>query len=493
MAGSGSLRIVACVFVLVFFARMGALVLHDPLIGLANNYDMIRVQGCIGAYPVRDAQIPPEAASWQAPIPRYAFRTDLAPGCFVSSEAVLALAMLPALRFADAVSGERGFPLRLVGIVKWLLLSVVCLVPALLLFRQRDGAAAGAMSAFLAALVAADPAVTIYLNAFYAEYAALLFAWLAVGLLFVDLRAGRSHWLRDTLLSVAIVGACTAKLQHLAFGLWLLLPLLALRLGRRGAIRNRTLALVATAAMAGLAIQAWNLERDFTASISRANKTNTYLGALLGTSQNPAATAAALGLPASCAEHAGKDWFSPGVEQSHPCPQVFDVSRLALARVLVREPETIGAMLVRGIDETRPWVTPILGKVEGEVQGEVPAYFPSLSGLVSAIPLPLWLAAFLLPLAFVPVLALAPGGRCVAVRWLLMFLGGFPAATVATVVFGDGFADVAKQFHLGMAALLAFWLVAGACLAQAVSRRARPASESPEVIPAAASAASASR
>ncbi len=467
------LRIAACIFMLVFFVRAGGLVLHDPLIGLANNYDMIRVQGCIDAYPVRDAQIHPEEGSWQAPIPRYAFRDGYEPGCFASSESLLALAMLPGLRLADAVSSHQGFPLRLVGVVKWLLLSLVCLVPVLLLFRQ--GAwAAGAMAAGLAAVLAADPAVTLYFNTFYAEYAALLFAWLAVGVLFVDLHATESRWLRDVLLFIGIFGACTAKLQHVAFGLWVLLPLLALRLGRGHIIRNRTLVLVAVSAIAGLALQAWNLDRDLTATISRANKTNTFLGAVLGSSSSPSNTTALLGLPAACAEHAGKDWFSPDVEQAHPCPEVFDVSRLALANVVLHEPATIFAVLVRGIDEARPWIPPVLGKIEGEVQGEVPAYFPSLSTAIAALPRPLWLAVFLLPLALAPVFAFWPGGDgpSVAVRGLLVFLGSFPTLTLATVVFGDGFADVPKQFHLGMTSLLAFYLVAsGWWVANVYSRR----------------------
>lgn len=102
-------RIVAGIFLAVFFVRSGGLVLHEPLIGRANNCDMIRVQGCIDAYPVRDAQIPPESHRWQAPIPRYEFRNDLAPGGFVSTESLPTLAMLPAMRL---VSRETGWAVR---------------------------------------------------------------------------------------------------------------------------------------------------------------------------------------------------------------------------------------------------------------------------------------------------------------------------------------------------------------------------------------------
>ena len=59
--------------------------------------------------------------------------------------------------------------------------------------------------------------------------------------------------------------------------------------------------------------------------------------------------------------------------------------------------------------------------------------------------------------------------------FLAVMLSTYPIACLVTVVFGDGLADVGKQFHLGMLALLAFWMLV-AVHAGAMMRRAVDAS-----------------
>lgn len=48
----------------------------------------------------------------------------------------------------------------------------------------------------------------------------------------------------------------------------------------------------------------------------------------------------------------------------------------------------------------------------------------------------------------------------------LLVTGLYPYVALLSVVFGDGFADVAKQFHLGTVALAGFWVVLVAVLAR---------------------------
>lgn len=54
----------------------------------------------------------------------------------------------------------------------------------------------------------------------------------------------------------------------------------------------------------------------------------------------------------------------------------------------------------------------------------------------------------------------------IASAFALVFAALYPPLALATVVFGDGFADTAKQFHLGMTVLLAFWLLFVAALVE---------------------------
>src|SRR5438094_195240 len=64
------LSLVGTLLVILAIARMGALVLHDPLLGFANQYDMIRTGACVGLYPDLPADKRDEATA-DAPLERY--------------------------------------------------------------------------------------------------------------------------------------------------------------------------------------------------------------------------------------------------------------------------------------------------------------------------------------------------------------------------------------------------------------------------------------
>ncbi len=463
----------AALLAAIFFIRTLSLVTHVPVVGLANNYDMIRVQGCVDLYPVREDGSPPESNSWQAPIERYEFRSDVQPGCFFSTESLLALASLPALKAVAMFLAEGVVPLQAIGLLRWALFVSIVMIPLLLLLRGNPKSAC--VGLLVAAIVVADPGVTIYLNSLYAEYSAVAFAWLACLMTWAALRSSKPSTVVLVILFAASVLATLSKLQHLAFGLALFASALIAAVSfERGARPWRVLAVLGLAAALGFFTQAWNINRDYTNSISSANKTNTFLGAILGSSEDPESTADLLGLPRSCAVHAGKDWFSPDVQSSHPCPEILSASRARLIPLTWKDPNTLINVISKGAELTRPWVPHILGKVSGQVQAPLPTGILSLDPLISAVPVPVWKGLLLLALAVAVFLAL-PGtvrGLGVAERWLLIFLGGFPFMTLVTVVLGDGFADVNKQFHLGMVALLAFYIVSTCFVLQAgIGRR----------------------
>lgn len=84
--------------------------------------------------------------------------------------------------------------------------------------------------------------------------------------------------------------------------------------------------------------------------------TNAVLEAVLGSSTDPSRTATRLGLPPHCADAAGRNWFAPGMETAHPCPEVFAVSRVDVAMLAFSEPRTLFAIIVSGVERARPWV-----------------------------------------------------------------------------------------------------------------------------------------
>jgi putative flippase GtrA len=66
--------------------RGGALLLSEPMLAVANNYDMVRIHACIKAYPIRAPGVHPFSPSVDAPLSRYQFRYDLEADCFFSTE-----------------------------------------------------------------------------------------------------------------------------------------------------------------------------------------------------------------------------------------------------------------------------------------------------------------------------------------------------------------------------------------------------------------------
>lgn len=459
-AGRASRRFAIVVVVLLALAglRMAALVLHDPLIGVANNYDMIRVQACIDAYPDRPGDVAPGSNSYVAPLPRYRFIANVGAPCFLTSEAVFAVAAWPAMRTWAAFSDDGAFPLRLVGLLKLALLWLLAAVFTRAWWRDgRRGWAAG--NALVAALVLADPGVTVYANTFYAEFAAVFFSYAALAAMALAWTRGRVGPVMGVLLAVLVALAIMSKIQHVVLGVFLLVVWFAVwALGRRPP-RHLLLAL-ALGAVCGTGLQLWHMQSPQTQSISNANKTNTFLFAVLGQSDDPARTAAALGLPAHCVAHAGKSWFSPGVIEQHPCPEVMSLSRLRLLPLLWRDPGTLGAVLGLTLERMRGWVVPVLGKVEGGKLAALPASQPSLDPLLLAPPLLVFAIWMFLPGVLAAGMAWrAPRPRDDAVAFILLALGAFPWLSLLVVAFGDGLADAAKQSHLSITATVAFWVV----------------------------------
>src|SRR5687767_14876285 len=269
--------LIAWVLFALAVLRAGWFVAHEPMLGLANNYDMIRVQGCIDAYPVRDASIPPWAMSYEAPIEQYAFRGDVSPGCFLSSEALFAYAAWPLMRAGAGDDGQ--FSLRTLGVVKVVaLFGVIAWSIRRFLQRQRDGTAIG--TALIALSVFADPGVMVYANAMYAEFAAVFFlSWLLLAVA-EAVRRGRIGLSSAIILIAVTVGFALSKVQHMATALLPIAVLLFLKFyGAK--IPRRLIPALAIGAAIGLVVQLVHLRSDRLESMRQANVTNAVLAAML--------------------------------------------------------------------------------------------------------------------------------------------------------------------------------------------------------------------
>ncbi|MGH8802156.1 MAG: hypothetical protein ACREX6_07650, partial [Casimicrobiaceae bacterium] len=172
----------ACaVLVIVGAVRLFALVLHMPLLGYANQYDMARSSACVDLWPALPS--PARYAAHQAaPLPRY--EVEHVPGgpCYPSSVLAfveLAKGGVTALRWAWLIRG-RSFPLQAVGIAE-----AVALIALMLAFirAERDRPRARLAHAALFALILSDPAMALWMNTLYTEFATIFFAYATGGLL----------------------------------------------------------------------------------------------------------------------------------------------------------------------------------------------------------------------------------------------------------------------------------------------------------------------
>jgi hypothetical protein len=451
-------------FLLSLALLRGLLVLaSDPLLAMANNYDEIRIQACIDAYPDRAVDIPPQANSPEAPFSRFRFTPGVGAPCFLSSEALFAWAAWPAMWLEQSIRSDRTFSVRWKGGLQFtLLILIAAWSTRKLIVLKRQDLAAGHAAVF--AIVVCDPGNLLYFNTFYSEAAAILFGYaLLVGVLVV--LADKSSASRALILAVGLsaVFLATSKIQHLVLPLLILVAVAASAIAARR-MPKRLLMTLMMGGLVGCGVQWSNRSASENEGIRWANLTDTLFTALLPNAADPAGLLARLELPSHCIEQSGESWYTPGMVQHERCPEVFKLDHRDLMLAVVSDPMVALRALRGGAAHVRPWIPLQLGVVEGGMQAGLPWWAPSWNATVN-FPGQSVIFAILLGL---PVLAV--GMVCWRRRidqWatnaILLSLGILPLCIFSLSVMGDGYIDLSKHAQLGTACLLAE-LVVLACL-----------------------------
>lgn len=476
--GLRTLRILTLLLLVMGAWRMFALALHTPMIGYANQFDMARTSACIGLWP----DLPPPAhklAHAHSPIRIYRAGETDRDGCYWSTEAVLAGIVKAVATHTE--DGVERVDLRHLGMIKALLLALTALALHTLLRRAPTVAAIHA-AAF--ALVLTDPGVTLYLNTLYTEFTSVLFTYaMAGGLIALTLNAhNRLAWV---LTGCGVMGLGLARQQHL------LLPLALLIAAVPWLWHEQRKGLVLM--MAGAVCVAWVQARVFErhASIPAANNTNLWLGAILPTARDPEQLATHLGLSPQCRKLIGATWYvGMGEDVQVRCgSELVGWSRARIVQAIVYEPLLIPRVLLRGVPHTQSGLVHYLGWVEAERFAGLSALPFSQRWSVFVVheltPLALYAATLLATLAGAAVFwlrAALPRGETVrasAFPLAIVLLSTVTLYAFATSILGDGFAEAARHFHLGLVALLilvplliagvARWLAEAGFVGQAVT------------------------
>ena len=455
------LSLVGTLLVILAITRIGAFVLHDPLLGFANQYDMIRTGACVGLYP----DLPPDkrdAATPEAPLERYRLAERNPAECRWGTEAVLAGVVALKHRLFG-VSGESFPALRELGLLKAGLLAAAMLALAIALWPSP---AASLLHGLTAAALIADPVTTLWLQTLYTEFPVLLGTYLVTGALVAALlREALPRWLA-VLAAIGTVLAAGAKLQFFA----LPFALLFIAAPRLWASSRRALGILAVIAIAA---GAWQPLSPRSEVDRHANRANAYLGTILPASTNMPTTLNSLDLPDKCADVAGATWNAPrGEDLGAACPEALALPAGAFVKLTGEDAQTLARAAVRVIPSTANPLLGHLGVVARESWGTLanePLWLRSALGWIGAnLPAQWYLGLTLLAIAsLVPAAALwgatlVRGANADAHPFgaYVLMLETIAIYALVTTVYGEGLSQSARHDLPGVVAFAGLALAA---------------------------------
>lgn len=443
---------IAAVLLAIGLIRLFALVLHAPLAGYANQYDMARSSACLGLWP----DLPPAEqahATPEAPRTDYRYGGATGPGCYHSTAVAVARAALTMDAAGEWLRGRdaRDFDLRQLGLLYALLATGIALAVHRSLRRER-GWQAGHAALF--ALVLADPFNTLFFNTLYTEAPALLALYGALALLLRLALGARARPALLLALALALLALGFSRVQHLlqplllaAAAAWLLWP------RGRGA-RTAGLGLLLLA----LALAVLQLaQQQASPGIAAANRSNAVLAALLPATDAPPRMTARLGLPPRCASLEHVSWYLPrGRDVDAECPELARLPLWRIGAALALEPEALAVLAGRGLAQATAWRLPYLGERADSRFARMS--HPSLADALAARGLVfhgvLWLAPALLLL-----LRLGPLWRREDLPRDALLLAAVAVAGAgwSSALLGDGYSELTRHLHLAQNAALLGW------------------------------------
>ena len=455
--------LLAALLLLAGIVRIGLVVLHVPLAGYANQYDMARTSACLGLWP----DVAPEQralATPEAPLSTYRHGSAAAAACYPSTTVALLAAAIAVDRIGEAIGSDkaREFDLHQFALLQALLLVSIALAMHRRLRRHpswRSGHAA------FFALVLADPFNTLHLATLYTEAAALiaLYATLAL-LLHLALADGETADAQTSSRSVhpailALLVACLlalgfSRVQHLLLPL-ALVPVLAFALWSRGRSGRIGVAVLLVAALLVLLLQGVQQRRS--GGIDAANRSNAVLGALLPAATDAEAMTARLGLPPRCASLEHVTWYlRRGRDVAAECPQLASVPLSRIAIALIADPLAMPVLAGRGLAQATAWRLPYLGELAGGNYARLRQ--PSLADALATRSFALHAWLWLLPPLWLALQSMRWRRRGIAAADLLL------TAAVAVIglgwvsaLLGDGYSELTRHLHLAQNALLLAW------------------------------------
>ncbi len=334
--------------ILWVLVKWSIVLISSPTLGYGNSWDFIRQSSCHGIWQDIEGFDKHEKSA-----DRVASRLKYEPDgdlnlCQYATDTLLGWLVAKRHRVGDAVSFLEW------GIVRLMAL----LLPMIWLLFQMRSSTARWISGLLFFLVFSDLRVLLYINTLYLEFAALG-ALFSVALLYFlvstrfSVGEGRSF---QALTVFVLVALGFSKEQYLPLTI-LFGALIVPHLQRKSGKALVLLTLVV------LPVAYYGLndpnKGGVLGAIRMANRSDAILGAILPAAPNPQSALEALGLPLHCRSAIGLNWYSPGLQAAHPCPEVRDVGFLRLSVLFLQQPSALLVPLHQTFRYLRPLGPPL--------------------------------------------------------------------------------------------------------------------------------------
>ncbi|MGA7779322.1 MAG: hypothetical protein WCA85_16660 [Paraburkholderia sp.] len=431
--------------------KMFAITMASPLFAYSNHFDFIRVESCMGLWQDYGDGSDKTAPHVAGPVNRLVLDRDVRMDlCVVSLDNLFPYIATRLHRHDGHVDFRQISGLRIAAALAalWALIAAAR-------GRGRSLVVAGLFTAIFGEI-----GYLAYFNTLYNEFTMLLGAFVcAASLWLLGTSVARPPRRLLVLMVVGLLMLGLAKQQYsglaTAFGLCAALVVAKRWNARRAAATFALVGLLCPPVFAVLNPSDYGLQ----GGIKMANITDTFLGAVLPAAKDPASALATLHLPASCVNGIGKDWYTPGLQENHPCPELRRATRARLIPLFVSQPGTFFGPVSRAIDLARPFPDPGYGMFEDPRSSNDARYrlavATSFATYADALPQPVF--RWLMSVAMVSGVV-ASVWYCVKLLTgrtdrlgidLLLAMGGITVLyAIGSSVFGDGVFDMTRHASL---------------------------------------------
>lgn len=297
------LSLLTLLLISVAAIRIFYMVLHDPMFGYGNQFDMGRTAACLDLWPELPGG-PRDIGYFEAPVESHRIVKITSQECYPGVEAAfdkLAISLDGLRRYFATDSSH--VDMRVIGLLKAILLCIAAwLVHGAL--KTRPGVAL--MHAAILLIVVADPLFSRMQHLLLPVFFILLFGMLKLG------------------------SAYGSRLPRERLAIWLVIAVLG----------------VAT----GISI-AGNLRFGARNPVfHEVNRSNMLFGALLPASEDVETTVSALGLPPECALLSNSSYFriaARGLKGA--CPEALSIAPLSMISVFATQPKLWAVVFGRGL------------------------------------------------------------------------------------------------------------------------------------------------